>query len=271
MVTVMTAHAQQLPPDRELILVPIAPTLHTGVPGAFGSSWETDLAITNGGDVPVTVFGLPSPICPILCPSPIPPSPIPPKATIFAFSDRCSTAAGVLLIADRTFSDDLFFTLRSHDTSRDDRSWGSIVPVVRTRDRFSRPFSIVDVPIDSRFRTLLRLYAINGAPRGGVRVRFLAEDPSTAFLGIARSDALIAEVTPTFVAGESPFCPGYGEVALSQVPSLTPSSSGLSNSNRVRIEVVPLVEPPDRIPQQYWGFVSVTNNDTQEVSITRPN
>jgi hypothetical protein len=265
--------AQQLPLNQEQILVPIAPTGRAAVPGAFGSSWETDLTIANGGDAPVTVFGLPTPICPVLCPA-APPDPIPPKATIFASTERCSAAAGLILIADRSTADDLFFTLRSHDTSRDDRAWGSIVPVVRTRDRFSRPFSIVDVPIDGRFRPLLRLYATNGAAPASVRVRFFAEDPASAFLGIARADVLISEVTPVFATGTAPFCPAYAEVALSQVPSLVPLPSAFPNANRIRIEVVPALDPlilPIDTAQQYWGFVSVTNNDTQEVSIIRPN
>jgi hypothetical protein len=262
-VTVTSTYAQQLPVEQEQILVPITPTPHTGIPGAFGSSWATDLAITNGGDAPVTVFGLPLPICPVLC-MVVPPTPLPAKATIAAFSEPCSAAAGRILIADRSTADDLFFTLRSHDTSRDDRAWGSIIPVVRSRDRFSRSFSIVDVPIDTRFRPLLRLYSMNGAAPGSVHVRFFAEDPN-AFLGAAVSDTLISEVTPAFATGSAPYCPGYAEIALSQEPSLN-LPAALLNGNRIRIEVVPADSS-----QQYWGFVSVTNNDTQEVSIIAPN
>jgi hypothetical protein len=263
-VSVTYTSAQQLPVDQEQILVPITPTPHTGIPGAFGSSWETDLAITNGSGAPVTLFGLTLPICPVQC-MVTPPPPVPARATIFAFSERCSAAAGRILIADRSTADELFFTLRSHDTSRDDRAWGSIVPVARSRDRFSRSFSIVDVPISTRFRPLLRLYSMNGAAPGSVQVRFFREDPN-AFLGGAVSDTLLSEVTPAFATGTAPFCPGYAEIALSQEPSLDPSSSTLLDGNRIRIEIIPADSS-----QQYWGFVSVTNNDTQEVSIIAPN
>src|SRR5471032_1878596 len=163
LVSITNTSAQQLPVDQEQILVPITPTSHAAIGGAFGSSWETDLTITNGGDASVTVFGFPSGTCTFLCPPNQPSPPISPHATVFGFSDRCSASAGRIFITDRKTAEDLFFTLRSHDTSRDDRAWGSIVPVIRTRDRFSRPFSIVDVPIGTRFRQLLRLYAMNAA------------------------------------------------------------------------------------------------------------
>jgi hypothetical protein len=134
------------------------------------------------------------------------------------------------------------------------------VPVVRTRDRFSHPFSIVDVPVSSGLRSLLRLYSMNAAGAASVRVRFYAVDPNTGFPA-ARPDTLIAEVTPAFVlppTESAPYCPAYAEIALWREPSL-------QNASRIRVEVV----PGDSI-QQYWGFVSVTNNDTQEVSIITP-
>ncbi len=250
-----TAQAQQLPADQEQLLVPIAPDR---ILGAFGSTWDTSLAIANVSDVPVTVWVYP-PFCNILCSSI--PEPIPARATMFigTVSNRCTPAVGQIFISDRTSAENLFFTLRSRDTSRDAKAWGSIVPVVRTRDRFSRPFSIVDVPVSSGLRSLLRLYSMNAAGAASVRVRFYAVDPNagTPFVG----STFIAEIVPTFVlppTESAPYCPAYAEIALWREPSL-------QNASRIRVDVV----PGDSV-QQYWGFVSVTNNDTQEVSILTP-
>ncbi len=251
---VAKTQAQQLPVDQEQLLVPIAPDR---IRGAFGSSWDTDLAIANATDTPITVWGYQPSSCNILCSNV--PEPVPPRSTIFTgfIGARCPPAVGLILITDRTSAENLFFTLRSRDTSRDVRAWGSIVPVLRARDRFSRPFSIVDVPVITGFRSLLRLYAMNAAGSASVRVRFYALDPNVR----ARPDTLIAEVTPSFVTpavATALYCPAYAEIALSREPSLL-------NASRIRIEIIPA-----DAAQQYWAFVSVTNNDTQEVSIITP-
>ena len=252
LVLVGRAQAQQLPPDQEQLLLPIAPD-HTF--GAFGSLWETDLAIANGAGAPITVFGLEQ-FCPVQCSTT--PGPIPAHTTIFAPPvDNCFPAGPHILITDATTAGSLFFTLRSRDTSRDDRAWGSIVPVVRARDRFTSSFSIVDVPVGPQFRALLRLYAMTPTLPSAVTVRFL----KVAHPG---ADSLISEMRPALAtppAQSAPYCPAYAQIPLSGDPSLI-------NAGRIRIEVVP-TNASDHV-QQYWGFVSVTNNDTQEVSIIAP-
>ena len=254
-----TAFAQQLPTDQERLLIPVVPG---ALAGAFGSSWETELAIANSADIPIRVFGYET-TCNSFIQCSTVPGPIPPHTTGFIFGGvgNCSPASGHIFITDRATADNLFVTLRSRDVSRDNRAWGSIVPVVRTRDRFSRPFSIVDVPVGTPFRALLRLYAMNPDLAAGVRVRFLSVDPNG---GQSGADALISEMTPALAippAESSPFCPAYAAILLSGQPSLR-------NATRIRIEVIP--SDTTDSTQQYWGFVSVTNNDTQEVSIIAP-
>lgn len=252
---VLGANGQQLPSDQEQLLLPVPPDR---VMGALGSVWDTSLTIANTADMPITVWGYQPSICNILCSTV--PDPIPARTTIFTgiISDRCTPAVGRILVADRSMADNLFMTLRSRDTSRDALAWGSIVPVVRTRDRFTRPFSIVDVPVSARFRALLRLYAVgSGSPSARVRIYAVVPDVGSA---VARPDTLLTELTPSFAlapTASAPFCPAYTEIALSQV--------ALQNASRLRIEVI-----PGESALQYWGFVSVTNNDTQEVSIISP-
>jgi hypothetical protein len=229
--------------------------------GAFGSIWVTELAIANTADVPITVFGFSTP-CGFECTTV--PAPIPPRTTIFTGEiDNCVPSHAHILITDRTSADNIFLTLRTHDRSRDDKAWGSIVPVLRERDRFTTAFSIVNVPVGPRFRALLRLYAMNASAAAGVRVRFLTVDPNPTHVG---PDALISEVTPAFSSpgpqSSLTFCPAYAEIPLSSQPSLLSAS-------QIRLEIVP--NGSSAPAQQYWGFVSVTNNDTQEVSIISPN
>lgn len=241
--------------QQEKILIPITPAPAFG---AHGSIWENDLVITNMGDTPVTVFGY-SPInCPVEPCSTIP-QPIPPRTTIFtgSGSEGCGVE-GLLLTTDPSSAEKLAFTLRSRDRSRDERSWGAVVPVVRSSAWFSTPFSIVDVPLTSRFRATLRIYDGDPTTTPAVRVRYFAVHPTAQG---APADTFLSETTPSFALPPESSrnrCPGYSQIALSLDPSIV-------SAGRIRITVEPLDGR-----REYWAFVSVTNNDTQEVTIIAP-
>lgn len=149
-VATLAVRAQAQPIDREEFLVPLSPG---AVHGALGSIWVTDLAIANAGDEPVTVWGF-MPTCVTLCNST--PPPIPARKTVF-LTTQLSCGNGALLSTDKLRADSLFFTLRSRDVTRESQRWGAIVPVVGSQDQFSGRFSIVDVPLGTRFRSHLRL------------------------------------------------------------------------------------------------------------------
>lgn len=139
--------------------------LTTGqVPGAFGSIWKTDIALTNLSDSPLTVVGFQQRGgCPILCgPQP----PIPPHATIFpdVVASACPEVRGVLLWVERGRVGDLDVALRTHDLSRQNETWGTTIPVISVDELFERRFGLADVPMDrnsgprcvSMISTLLR-------------------------------------------------------------------------------------------------------------------
>lgn len=244
--------------QQQTILLPVAPDL---VGGGFGSVWETQLAITNTGQRPVTVFGYAPSRCPF-DPCNSTPPPIPPQATIFTgiISERCIGLAGRLLTVNDADAGQLAFTLRTHDTSRDEKSWGTVVPVVKRSSLYADRFSIVDVPVDPRFRATLRIYDADASTPPAVNVRYFAEDPATPY-PVAHSDVLISETRPAFglpPSSDVVHCPGYAQVSLATDPALVAAG-------RLRIEIDPLDGRRD-----YWAFVSVTNNDTQEVTAIAP-
>ncbi len=239
------------------ILLPVS-TDH--VRGAFGSEWVTDLAVTNVSDTPLTVLGYDRPICPVMCAA----EPIPPRNTIFPSAPRsCPTIAGRFLLVERGRSGDVAVTLRAHDVSRQNETWGTVIPVVSEKDLFGTRFGLVDIPLDAQFRTLVRIYDFNPVTSAAVRVRVYAVDPARASpdLGRPNPDRLLLELAPRFMMPDADpfgFCPGYAEIALSGQPAL-------ADANRVRIEIEPLTNAKD-----YWAFASVTHNETQHVTVITP-
>jgi len=239
------------------ILLPLS-TDH--VRGAFGSEWVTDLAVTNVSDIPLTVIGYDRPICPVMCAA----EPIPPRNTIFPSAPRsCPAIAGRFLLVERGRSGDVAVTLRAHDVSRQNETWGTVIPAVLEKDLFGTRFGLVDIPLDAQFRTLVRIYDFNPVTGAAVRVRVYAVDPMRAAPDLSKPDPdrLLLELTPRFVTPDADpfgFCSGYAEVALSGQPVL-------ADTNRVRVEIEPLTNAKD-----YWAFASVTHNETQHVTVITP-
>ena len=142
-------------------------------------------------------------------------------------------------------------TMRTREMTRQGSSWGVTIPVIRDTQLFDSSFSLVDVPVDPQFRPSLRLYDIDVSTLPQVLVRVYAYDPTPLR---SSPDRLLFEFTPSFSRGY----PGMSVSYLWSIPN--PPATG-----RLRVEVIPLDGRKD-----YWGFVSVTNNVTQEVTIISP-
>lgn len=243
----VAAHAQ-VPTDYERFLIPIVPSR---IPGAFGSEWVTELAVTNLSDTPVYVTRNPN-IIPGLF------APLPARATeVLVALDRSDAVIGTLGIVERGRANDVAFTLRSRDTSRQFETWGTAVPVVREADLYARRFSLVDIPADPQFRALLRIYDVNPATPPAVRVRVYRFNASRRTATAA--DDLVAEFTPVFGFPADRTFPSSASVPVQvDVVSLP--------SERLRVEIEPLDGAKD-----YWAFVSVTHNTTQHVTVITPN
>lgn len=68
-----------------------------------------------------------------------------------------------------------------------------MVPVMRDDQMPPLRFSLVDVPMDTRFRVMLRIYDIEPATPPSVRVRAYAENYPD---GGGHADTLLTEFTP---------------------------------------------------------------------------
>lgn len=225
------------------VLLPIF--LRSTVQGAFESRWTTDFLVRNDNNDPVIVT--PPGICGV------------PECPTNQFGPHTSFQPPVyvavnyptaFLLVSRPGSERVSFNLRVQDTSREALTWGTEIPVVREKDVRTDAITLLNVPTDPRFRTMLRMYDFDGATDHQVQVRIYAANDQT----------VLAESTVTLRSPNAGLAPGYA-----QLGNLTDTYPQLVSADRLRIEITP-VTPGVR----FWAFVSVTNNDTQHVTTITP-
>ncbi|HUF10576.1 MAG TPA: hypothetical protein VMO47_14750 [Rhodothermales bacterium] len=230
---------------RELAMVPI---IAHRVPGAYGSIWQTHLAITNHSADPVGVLGHGA--CQF---NPCqPPDPIKAESTIFP---RVYTP---YLEVDCARAADVSFQLRVQDLSRELETWGVSIPVVREGDLFQgRLISILDIPNTAQFRSMLRVYGFDSGKEGQVTIKIYGLEPAV-FEG-GRVDELLVEILRTVQV--DPLAPTHSPPQFQLPLWLVPELEGHA---RLRLEVTGGPE------LRLWAFVSATNNDTQHVTVLTP-
>ena len=256
-----SAYSQSFPQDFDKLLLPII--LSGPVPGAFGSSWVTELSLTNIGDSQLPVIGYdPIPCgCPFTC---VPPDPIPAHATIYpTYRSTRPQIPGNFLWVQKGRLKELAATLRVQDLSRQLQTWGMSLPVIAESNALTGRSSLVDVPIAAEFRNLLRVYDFEPNITRSFIVRIYAVQPSQQIpFTNTTADQLLVELVAAFATpdfnGSTIVAPGYYELSLSALPQL-------ANAERIRVEIEPI-----SADLKYWAFVSVTNDATQHVTLITP-
>jgi hypothetical protein len=262
------AQTEMTPSDFEMVLIPVY--LDQARPGALGSVWRSELVVRNEGADPVDVFQTE---CAHFCTcNPRPTTcagghPLAPGTLFSSFnsvlvSDGFSPAnPGIFLFLRKPGASNVALNLRVRDLSRSSESAGTEIPVVRQRDMLTATAHLLNIPTDARFRQHLRIYGMS-SPSGGadVRVRISALD-SSATLAEQTLSLRSAERQSSIPTGPAFISfPAYGEIS-----ALTSTFPQIQASARVRIEVEPMT--PGLV---FWTFVSVTNNETQQVTTVTP-
>jgi hypothetical protein len=238
------------PPDRAAYEAILIPLVFAG-DGAFQSFWTTELWVHNDNPYEVVQFNGPFIVRACLigpCLQPIDPHyslklNTPPAVSLFPH--------GRIMYVPRADAAGLNFDLRVRDLNRQGETHGVEIPVARERNLQKDSFSLLNVPGDAQYRSRLRLYSLE-KPGGllTVRVVTMAKFP---FVEVASTSVALADPTSDF--------PAYAEL------DLDPLISKAAQPGPYRVQIDP---PFPRVVPSYWAFVSITNNQTQNVTVVTP-
>jgi hypothetical protein len=246
MLVAATASAQKNPPPATgRILVP---TLARATPGAFGSIWITEFSVVNSNTTATTIeYARTCPSSDCVTQVPIP------AGGYRDITDALNSATGspaIFLYVPAGAAPLMEFALRVRNLTVQAQTFGAEVPVVREEAAFTRPFNLLNVPIDPRFRHLLRIYDFSGQS-SSVKVEYLSIPNGSV---LAQRTVSVFGESARVQSGLS--YPSFG--SAQQPPEI-------AGGERVRIRISPLESS-----QKLWAFVSFTNNETQEVTNITP-
>ncbi len=246
--------SQSALPELERILLPV----YSPVPikGAYGSEWNFVLTMRNDSGETSLLF---PPDCPPgtnpgLCAAQRLLSP----GTTRKISLYGTRPGPVVVSVTKALVAKIFIQLRVSERSREHESYGTDLPVVRSRDLRTAPSEILDVPLDDRFRVTLRLYADDVKEPSLLRVHVVNDTTGGA------KEFLFRVERPVFPPGFPPDEPYEYPHFFAEVANLTqyPEIQGTGN---LRVEIAPATPG-----LRYWAFVTVTNNSSQHITTLVP-
>jgi hypothetical protein len=235
--------APNAPPDPSVFERILFPVLFSA-PGVGGSQWVSEAVVSNprkwlvwnyNSIFPFVCLGYP-------CGEQLGPE------SIHRFNGQ-GYPNGAVLLVPREEAGDLAFSLRARDVSQDADGLGTQIPVVREAGMFRRTLTLLNVPLDPRYRVKLRVYTFGA---GSAPASHLAHVEIVPVTGGSRSATI--QMTPACQLSQCSFAPSYGVVDFPQ------GAAG---------ELADLYVYLD---SRYlgWAFATVTNNRTQQVTIVTP-
>jgi hypothetical protein len=237
--------ADQNPESYDRYLVPISTRTVHGVGGAL---WATELRIFNASNETLTMFGPsvdPTMVVDVL------------QTETELVAARTGSVDGAFLHIPKTHTNAAKFSLRVRDISGGKTILGAEMPVVPVQ-RFANEITFVDVPWEPNFRGTLRIYSENEAPMQ-VRVTIYREDGNTPReQHTVNLDGIVHAIPDPF-----PTHPAYAAVE-----GITQSMRNTRLPSRITISNMSSgANPP---PAKIWALLSITDNDSQQVTILTP-
>lgn len=223
------------------------------IDGALGSRWVTEVVLSNGSSSPVFVDNVGGVTSVGAFNLPIQPGvTMPLSFASITFSD----SPGRFLDVEKDASG-FSIQLRVRDVSREAIGFGDEVPIVRKSAVSAGPVNLAGIPVLEEYRLLLRVYDLERRPEAAVRI--LVFDVAPENEPDSLPDNLLGELVVPLTVGECDQ-PGYAEI---------PNLAGLA-SGSVHKSVRVLIEPIDEA-SKVWAFLTMTNNQTQQVTVVSPN
>jgi hypothetical protein len=144
---------------------------------------------------------------------------------------------GRVLYAMRGTIDNTFFASRARDLSRQAQSAGVEIPVVRERDFRLTPVELLNVPNDARFRAMIRIWTMEDTGSVGLQIGTASQFVPTTRIPSAAISFASADITSMLRAA--------------------PAGSS------VRVYGINGSSPPPYV----FAMITITNNETQEVTV----
>ncbi|HEX6878972.1 MAG TPA: hypothetical protein VF135_01290 [Terriglobales bacterium] len=218
--------------------------------GAYGSQWVTDVSLRNTGDTPVSIYPVDCGI--IECPTIFlqPHTSVRNPSYLWYQDEGAARSPGTFLYFSGP-ADQITASLHIRDIAGSGENQLNVeLPVLRPAGR-PQAVELLDVPVESGNRITLRIYDLSGR-QGGI------DGLVSVYAGIG-SDLLTSFAVHTSGAWNVgyPLVPGYVQVD-DLAAKLPPAAQGMS----VRIAVTG--------DEHFWAFASVTDNNTQRVTIFSP-
>jgi hypothetical protein len=245
------------PENYVLYLVPFTTEI---IPGANGSRWTGELTFYNQAASDAGIAGSFSDPG-MLSPPGVLYTDVPAGKTVKPDLFSSGVAVGAFVHVPKPLDETTMISLRVRDLSRNAASWGTDIPIVAEEDTATQ-VTLIDIPTDPQYRAMLRIYHWSGLDALPSRVTIYSPDhPEPVATFDLTSTAPGGFWTPE--EGALPFYPSYAQLDL-----LTPAVRAAGPTLRVEVDNKGSnVSPP--LPT-LWAFVSVTNNDTQQVTIMTP-
>lgn len=227
--------------DYEPVLFPI---FTPPVKGAFGSEFHTTARAVSRGAA-FDIFGVDT-NCTLIDPPILPDNPYRIGATETQLPTTCSQTVGRLFFVPTEHADDFVGNLRVTDVSKQSESHGVEIPVVRLDDFTTKKIILMGVPVDARFRNTLRIYGLEG----GAQFVNVTMNGVTRTVPLQQSDDL--------------YEPSYAQFTAFPTADQLPAGQDTVT--------VTIDQPTNGVvpPTAVWAFVSVTNNDTQQITLVTP-
>jgi hypothetical protein len=247
--------AEDDPADYRPVLVPL---VSHGLHGAHGSVWDSELYVFNASQQLLRMLGATedSPILPIEASVLVDPR----ETRQVVLTPREPGVDGAFLWVPNTHTGEAKFSLRVRDTSQNATSFGDEVPVVSAGQFAAEYLTLVDIPVDPKYRATLRIYGFTPAWMS-VLVTIFREGSDVPL------SVLELQVNGIMTTDYVPFLP---HPAYRAIDPLTDAVRTAAAGGRVRIEIwnySSITSPP---PPGFWAFVSLTNNETNQVTIVTP-
>ncbi|HEU4520863.1 MAG TPA: hypothetical protein VFT12_02605, partial [Thermoanaerobaculia bacterium] len=230
-------YAHSFAPDVAFLEPVLIPVYFAG-PGAHGADWQSELTVRNDNDHPLTP--VPNPFY-TAC-FPICDTRLQARTSMRITPGNEGLVTGYVFHLPRQAADGVHLNLLVRDLSRQAEALGAEIPVVREHEFQEGPFGIVNVPVDGRYRVDLRLYSIDGAGAMRLVIRSMTSDTPLV------ATNLLPLSTTLFLAD-----------LAQQYPQIR-------GAGAVRIEFIPVNPTIGR----FWAFATVTNNETQHVTVISP-